>query len=73
MDKDLLLWLYEQKDEIDAHLSGAGKYDRAEGNSRLEYYAQLNLLDRIIRYIKQGKNRFKKLIQWLFKKRWNGV
>lgn len=54
MDKDLLLWLYEQKNEIDAHLYGAGKYDRAEGNSRLEYYAQLNLLDRIIRYIKQG-------------------
>ena len=53
MDKDLLLWLYEQKDDIDAHLYGAGKYDRAEGNSRLEYYAQLNLLDRIIRHIKQ--------------------
>ena len=54
MDKDLLLWLYEQKDEIDAHLYGSGKYDRVEGNSRLEYYAQLNLLDRIIRHIKQG-------------------
>ena len=54
MDKDLLLWLYEQKDDIDAHLYGTGKSDRAEGNSRLEYYAQLNLLDRIIRHIKQG-------------------
>lgn len=54
MDKDLLLWLYEQKDEIDAHLYGSGKYDRVEGNSRLEYYAQLNLLNRIIRHIKQG-------------------
>ena len=54
MDKDLLLWLYEQKDDIDAHLYGTGTYDRAEGNSRLEYYAQLNLLDRIIRHIKQG-------------------
>ena len=54
MDKDLLLWLYEQKDEIDAHLYGTGNYSRAEGNSRLEYYAQLNLLDRIIRHIKQG-------------------
>lgn len=54
MDKDLLLWLYEQKDDIDAHLYGAGKYDRAEGNSRLEYYAQLNLLDRIIKRVKNG-------------------
>ena len=42
------------EDDIDAHLYGVGKYDRAEGNSRLEYYAQLNLLDRIIRHIKQG-------------------
>lgn len=54
MDKDLLLQLYELKDDIDAHLYGTGTYDRAEGNSRLEYYAQLNLLDRIIRHIKQG-------------------
>ena len=52
MDKDLLLWLYEQKDEIDAHLYGQGKYDRAEGTARAEYFAQLNLLDKIIRHIK---------------------
>ena len=54
MDKDLLLWLYEQKDEIDAHLYGQGKYDRAEGTARAEYFAQLNLLDKIIRHIKNG-------------------
>lgn len=54
MDKDLLLWLYEQKDEIDDHLYGTGKYDRAEGTSREKYFAQLNLLDKIIRYIKQS-------------------
>lgn len=54
MDKDLLLWLYEQKDEIDAHLYGNGIYDRAEGSCRQEYYAQLNLLDKIIKHIKSN-------------------
>lgn len=54
MDKDLLLWLYEQKDDIDAHLYGNGKYDRAEGTYRQECFAQLNLLDKIIRHVKNG-------------------
>lgn len=52
MDKDLLLWLYEQKDDIDAHLYGSNGYDRAEGTRRQEYFAQLNLLDKIIRHVK---------------------
>jgi hypothetical protein len=34
MDKDLLIWLYEQKDDIDAHLYGTGSYDRAKGTYR---------------------------------------
>ena len=54
MDKDLLLWLYEQKDEIDAHLYGTGTYDRAEGTYRQELFAQMNLLDKIIRHVKNG-------------------
>ena len=54
MDKDLLLWLYEQKDEIDAHLYGTGTYDRAEGTYRQELFAQMNLLDKIIRRVKNG-------------------
>lgn len=54
MNKDLLLWLYEQKDDIDAHLYGTGEYDRAEGARRQEYFAQLNLLDKIIRRVKNG-------------------
>ena len=55
MDKDLLLWLYEQKDEIDVHLYGTGTYDRAEGAYRQELFAQMNLLDKIIRRVKNGK------------------
>ena len=39
MDKDLLLWLYEQKDDIDAHLYGTDNYDRAEGTYRQELFA----------------------------------
>ena len=54
MDKDLLIWLYEQKDDIDAHLYGIGSYDRAEGTYRQELFAQLNLLDKIIRHIRKG-------------------
>lgn len=54
MDKDLLLWLYEQKDEIDAHLYGTGLYDRAEGAYRQECYAQMNLLNKIIQHIKSN-------------------
>ena len=54
IDKDLLLWLYEQKDEIDAHLYGTGTYDRAEGTYRQELFAQMNLLDKIIRHVKNG-------------------
>lgn len=53
MDKDLLLWLYEQKDDIDAHLYGTGSYDRAEGTYRQELFAQMNLLDKIIRRVKK--------------------
>lgn len=55
MDKDLLLWLYEQKDDIDAHLYGTGNYDRAEGTYRQELFAQMNLLDKIIRRVKKGQ------------------
>ena len=54
MDKDLLLWLYEQKDNIYAHLYGSGTYDRAEGTYRQELFAQINLLDKIIRRVKNG-------------------
>lgn len=54
MDKDLLIWLYEQKDDIDAHLYGIGSYDRAEGIYKQELFAQLNLLDKIIRHIRKG-------------------
>lgn len=53
MDKDLLLWLYEQKDDIDAHLYGTGGYNRAEGTYRQELFAQMNLLDKIIRRVKK--------------------
>ena len=55
MDKDLLIWLYEQKDDIDAHLYGTGSYSRAEGTYRQELFAQMNLLDKIIRRIKKGQ------------------
>ena len=54
MDKDLLIWLYEQKDDIDAHLYGIGGYDRAEGTYRQELFAQINLLDKIIQHIRKG-------------------
>lgn len=54
MDKDLLIWLYEQKDDIDAHLYGINSCDRAEGTYRQELFAQLNLLDKIIRHIRKG-------------------
>lgn len=54
MDKDLLIWLYEQKDDIDAHLYGIGNYDRAEGTYRQELFAQINLLDKIIQHVRKG-------------------
>lgn len=53
MDKDLLIWLYEQKDSINAHLYGNGCYERAEGIYRQELFAQLNLLDKIIQHVKK--------------------
>lgn len=59
MDKDLLLWLYEQKDDIDAHLYGTGSYSRAEGTYRQEIFAQMNLLDKIIRHVKKGQQKVK--------------
>lgn len=55
MDKDLLIWLYEQKDDIDAHLYGIDSCDRAEGTYRQELFTQLNLLDKIIQHIKMGR------------------
>ena len=55
MDKDLLLWLYEQKDDIEARLYGTGNYNTASGTYRQELFAQINLLDKIIRRVKKGQ------------------
>ena len=52
--KDFLIWLYEQKDDIDAHLYGTGRYEKAEGTYRQELFAQLNLLDKIIQQLKNS-------------------
>lgn len=52
--KDFLIWLYEQKDDIDAHLYGNGRYEKAEGTYRQELFAQLNLLDKIIQQLKNS-------------------
>lgn len=51
--KDLLLWLYEQKDEIDKKLYGVGGYDRAEGNYRDKLFAELNTYDKVVAKIKK--------------------
>lgn len=37
--KDFLIWLYEQKDDIDAHLYGTGRDEKAEGTYRQELFA----------------------------------
>ena len=52
--KDFLIWLYEQKDDINDHLYGNGLCERAEGTHRLELFAQLNLLDKIIHHLKKS-------------------
>ena len=52
--KDFLIWLYEHKDDIDAHLYGTGRYEKAEGTYRQELFAQLNLLDKIIQQLKNS-------------------
>ncbi len=47
--KDLIIWLYEQKDNIDYKLHVEG----AEGAYREQLWAQVNLLDTIIAKVKK--------------------
>jgi hypothetical protein len=49
-NKDLIIWLYEQKDELDHKLH----VEHAEGTYRQELWAQVNLLDKIIKKVKKG-------------------
>lgn len=44
MDKDFIIWLYEQKDALEIKLH----VDHAEGSYRQELWGQVNLLDKII-------------------------
>ena len=50
-NKDLIIWLYEQKDELDRKLH----VEHAEGTYRQELWAQVNLLDKIIKKVKKGQ------------------
>lgn len=44
MNNEFIIWLYEQKDEIDKKLH----VDHAQGTYQDELWAQVNLLDKII-------------------------
>ena len=56
-EKDLLLWLYEQKGKVDDKLYGVNGQDRAEGNYREKLFTELNTYDKIIKYVKNGGNK----------------
>ena len=47
--KDLIIWLYEQKDKADYELH----IEHAEGSYREKLWAQVNLLDTIIAKVKK--------------------
>ena len=49
-NKDSIICMYEQKDELDYKLH----VEHAEGTHRQELWAQVNLLDKIIKKIKKG-------------------
>lgn len=53
-EKDLLLWLYEQKDKVDDKLYGV---NRAKGIYREKLFTELNTYDKIIKYVKNGGNK----------------
>lgn len=56
-EKDLLLWLYEQKDKVNDKLYGVNGQDRAEGIYREKLFTELNTYDKIIKYVKNGGNK----------------
>lgn len=53
-NKDLLLWLYEQKDKVEDKLFGTNGQDRAEGNYRDKLYTKQNTYDEVIQHIKKN-------------------
>lgn len=51
MDKnEFILWLYEQKDELEEKLHGS---EAVTGSYRMECWANVNLLDKIIQKAKK--------------------
>lgn len=53
--KDLLLWLYEQKDKVENKLFRTNGEDRVDSQSyRDVLYAKQNTYDEVIKYIKKN-------------------
>lgn len=53
--KDLLLWLYEQKDKVEDKLFGTNGEDRVDSQSyRDVLYAKQNTYDEVIKYVKKN-------------------
>lgn len=54
-NKDLLLWLYEQKDKVEDEIFGTNGKDRAESSTyRDKLYTKQNTYDEVIRHIKKN-------------------
>lgn len=53
-NKDLLLWLYEQKSKVEDELFGTNGKDRAESPTYRDIlYTKQNVYDDVIRYVKK--------------------